>query len=163
MPCDPDSYQRQVLRTESTPDVFGGTETNRLAHGILGMTGELGELAELLKKHRVYGRPMERQRILDECGDILWYLVLALDSHGFSLSQAIEGNAAKLQARYAGTFTQEKANNRNLEAEKAAIAEKAKTSCNIHADCQAAQAAARAKGVFAGCCHDDCCEECFGN
>jgi len=37
-------------------------------------------------------------------------------------------------------------------------------SCNRHDDCDAADAAARAKGhLSAEHCHDECCEDCFGN
>ena len=38
------------------------------------------------------------------------------------------------------------------------------TSCNLHSDCAAANKKARLAGKhFANHCHDDCCEECFGN
>lgn len=39
-----------------------------------------------------------------------------------------------------------------------------KNSCNRHVDCAAADAKARAKGRGLGAehCHDDCCEDCFG-
>lgn len=42
--------------------------------------------------------------------------------------------------------------------------EVAKTrSCNLHVDCDAADARARDKGRWrAKHCHDDCCEDCFG-
>ena len=39
-----------------------------------------------------------------------------------------------------------------------------RNSCNRHSDCKAADEKARSKGYFgADHCHDDCCEDCFGN
>ena len=38
------------------------------------------------------------------------------------------------------------------------------STCNRHDDCDAADARARAKGhLSAEHCHDECCDECFGN
>lgn len=40
----------------------------------------------------------------------------------------------------------------------------AKRECNRHFDCDDADRKARARGALrADHCHDDCCEECFGN
>ena len=39
----------------------------------------------------------------------------------------------------------------------------AKRTCNRHDDCDAANAAAKAKGRYADHCHDDDCEDCFGS
>jgi hypothetical protein len=37
-------------------------------------------------------------------------------------------------------------------------------SCNRHSDCAKADIEAKARGAFAAShCHDDCCEDCFGN
>lgn len=38
-----------------------------------------------------------------------------------------------------------------------------KRSCNRHEDCDAADAKERGRYGVAEHCHDDCCEECFGN
>lgn len=37
-----------------------------------------------------------------------------------------------------------------------------KRTCNRHDDCDAADARAASKGKRTDHCHDDCCEECFG-
>lgn len=41
----------------------------------------------------------------------------------------------------------------------------AQRSCNRHSDCGAADAEAKKRGQVFGAehCHDECCEECFGN
>lgn len=40
---------------------------------ILGMISELGELADLLKRSRREGVPLDRARVMEEWGDVLWY------------------------------------------------------------------------------------------
>lgn len=44
----------------------------------------------------------------------------------------------------------------------AAIDHPPKRTCNRHDDCDAADAAAHARGLVTDHCHDDCCEDCFG-
>jgi len=40
---------------------------------VLGLVSELGELADLLKRSRREGVPLDRARVLEEWGDVLWY------------------------------------------------------------------------------------------
>lgn len=47
----------------------------------LGLVGETGELAELFKKHLRDGVPLDHARIVEEAGDVMWYLV-AMDLPG---------------------------------------------------------------------------------
>lgn len=44
-----------------------------LAHGAIGMAGELGELLDALKKHWVYGKPLDAANVIEEIGDFYWY------------------------------------------------------------------------------------------
>lgn len=123
---DPDAYQRQALSTEKTPgyinpDLFGETQgeiLGRTLHGLVGLATEVGEAQDMVKKHLIYGRPFDRVNILEEMGDILWYVALTLDSVGYKMSEAMERNIEKLNDRYGGEFSQEKANVRDLEKER---------------------------------------------
>ncbi len=54
-------------------------------------------------------------------------------------------------------------NETNLQLINKVIEKPVKRDCNRHTDCDAAQAAAKARGGQTDCCHDDCCEDCFGN
>lgn len=38
-----------------------------------------------------------------------------------------------------------------------------KLTCNMHSDCEEADAKAKAKGFRAEHCRDECCSDCFGN
>ena len=52
-----------------------------LNHAILGFTTEIGELATIVKRNVIYGRPLSdeaRAEAEEEIGDILWYTTPAL-------------------------------------------------------------------------------------
>lgn len=120
-------YQRLAIVTEKTPEYVkqpsregvnaelpGAPKIlSRLLHGAIGMATETGELQDMIKKHLIYGKPLDGTNVLEECGDVLWYVALALDSCGFTMDQAMEKNIAKLKARYGGEFTEAKALNRD--------------------------------------------------
>lgn len=68
----------------------------------LGM-GEAGEIQNAIKKGLFHpGSSIEDYRgdILDECGDLLWYISTLLYSLGFSLEDCARFNIRKLQDRY---------------------------------------------------------------
>ncbi len=136
MPFDANQYQALALRTDKTPsfvrdenekkmllpnDLAGKNAMSRLLHGLLGMTSEVGEIADMTKGHLVYGKDFDRPNVLEECGDVLWFLAVTLDACGYSLVDAMQANIAKLTARFPDGFTQEKAVNRNLLAERRAL------------------------------------------
>jgi hypothetical protein len=59
-----------------------------LALAKIGMVGELGEIAELLKKDKYAGKPLDKQELLKEAGDLLWYLALYADVTGYAFALA---------------------------------------------------------------------------
>ncbi len=126
----PDEYQRLALRTEKTPafmnivvddEIIPDLRLSRIMHGAIGMCTETGELQDMLKRYAIYGKELDLTNVLEECGDKLWYIALALDAAGFTMEDAMKRNIAKLEARYGGQFTPEKALNRDLEAERKAL------------------------------------------
>lgn len=68
--------------------------------GSMGLAGETGEVIDLLKKHVWHDHPLDRDKLLRELGDVLWYLQLIADSTGFSMEDVRDANIAKLKARY---------------------------------------------------------------
>jgi NTP pyrophosphatase (non-canonical NTP hydrolase) len=133
-----DEYQKQALRTEHTPDFINpayieerrakgindGVDAKmmaRLIHGLLGMCTETGEAQDMAKKGIIYGRPIDLVNILEEAGDKLWYIAVALDAAGFTMQEAMERNIAKLRKRFPEKFTEEQANVRDLNAERKAL------------------------------------------
>lgn len=107
-------YQREALRTAPSPEQCL-LQTERLAVLALGVAGEAGEVADIIKKVVGHGHPLDREKLNKELGDVLWYVaVLALEL-GFTLDEVASRNIAKLRARYPQGFSSERSLNRAKE------------------------------------------------
>jgi NTP pyrophosphatase (non-canonical NTP hydrolase) len=95
-----DEYQQLAARTigERTP-------ADQLANMALGLAGEAGETADLLKKHLFHGKPLDRELVIKEIGDVLWYVAGMATAVGASLDDVGAQNIAKLRARYPEGFS----------------------------------------------------------
>jgi NTP pyrophosphatase (non-canonical NTP hydrolase) len=49
--------------------------TEHMTHMAVGITGEMGELLDAIKKVMVYGKSLDQVNMLEEVGDALWYVV----------------------------------------------------------------------------------------
>jgi NTP pyrophosphatase (non-canonical NTP hydrolase) len=121
----PDEYQKLATVTEFTPDFVRlgqGPEHDRmiaqLLHAYLGLSSEVGELADALKKHIIYGKALDEINVFEELGDVEWYIALGLTAVKRSLEGCMKTNIAKLQARYGDKFTQAAALERDLDKER---------------------------------------------
>ena len=65
-------------------------------NGILGTAGEAGELVDLLKKQIFQGHPFDREHLIKECGDVLYYLALSAEALDISLEDIAIKNNKKL-------------------------------------------------------------------
>lgn len=103
-------YQAMAIRTKPIDTKpFVDRQHDILAevlHAKLGIDDESGELAKMIKKHLVYGAPFDTENVLEECGDILWYVSLMLHACGYDMSYCAEQNINKLQLRYPKKFTE---------------------------------------------------------
>jgi NTP pyrophosphatase (non-canonical NTP hydrolase) len=93
----------------------------RLNHGVLGLTGEVGELAAALEKWVYYGQDLDEGNVAEEVGDCLWYLSLVCSALGLSLEDCAAANIRKLKARYPEAYSDERAGVRDLDAERKAL------------------------------------------
>ncbi len=78
----------------------------RLNHATLGVTSEAGELATAVKKAWIYGSELDKENVLEEVGDSLFYLTALLHECGSCLQDAIDHNMAKLAKRYPEGFSE---------------------------------------------------------
>jgi len=82
-------------------------------HMAMGVAGEAGELLDTIKKSSIYRKPYDVDNIIEECGDILFYVTGMLNSFGATLEDAMRANIDKLSVRYSkGKYTDEQANKR---------------------------------------------------
>lgn len=126
----PNEYQQSALRTDGDWEFYsrahirlqsGDADMMMLLHASIGIATEAGELQDALKKHLFYGREFDHTNAVEEVGDLLWYAALACESLGTTLEDAMERNIAKLKARYPEKFEAQRAIERDLTAERAAL------------------------------------------
>ena len=87
---------------------------DRLVNGVLGLTGEAGEVADLVKKFLFQGHDLDREHIIEEVGDVLWYCALIADSCGTNLDHVMQTNVDKLSLRYPDGFSAQNSINREV-------------------------------------------------
>jgi NTP pyrophosphatase (non-canonical NTP hydrolase) len=78
-------------------------------HMCMGLSGELGELIDAIKKSIFYRKPLDRVNAVEELGDIEFYLEGLRQGLGITREETIEGNISKLGARYTGFNYSDKA------------------------------------------------------
>lgn len=123
MSMSPNQYQELAMQKEADQKVIynrlveAGVFASRLHNGVRGLSDEVGELNACLKSWIEYGKPLNLDNVLEECGDVLWRTAQILTTVGYTLQEALEANLRKLNVRYEEGFTEKEANNRNLEAE----------------------------------------------
>lgn len=78
----------------------------RMVHASMGIAGEAGEIIDAVKKHWIYGKPLDRENILEECGDCMFYIEALLAECGYTIGDAIAYNVEKLAKRYPDGFTE---------------------------------------------------------
>lgn len=93
----------------------------QLLHASMGLVIESAEALDLLKKHFAYGRPFNTNKFKDELADVFHYLTMANNMLGIDIGVLMNINKAKLDIRYPDGYSDEKANNRNTEAERKAV------------------------------------------
>lgn len=100
------AYQKAALQTATDPHRYEGA----LPLGALGLAGEAGEVVDLIKKHLFHSRPLDKEELIKEMGDVLWYLALLAEGIGTDLSVVAGANLDKLAKRFPeGKFTPEDA------------------------------------------------------
>lgn len=83
----------------------------------LGMSGESGEFADIIKKHVYQGAELDTLKLKKELGDVLWYVALAANALGVTIEEIQEILGEKLLKRYKNGFTVEESNNRQKDDE----------------------------------------------
>lgn len=111
-------FIKEALRTESKPVLVLDEDQTRLLHAAIGIQTEAGEFSDQLKKHLFYGKELDLVNLQEEMGDLLWYMAIACDVLGTSFEVEQERVIKKLKTRYPDKFTNDLAENRNLDAER---------------------------------------------
>lgn len=99
-----DDYQKEAMRTKNRGELEK-VLASHLAVAGLGIAGEAGEVADEIKKIVGHGREMNKDKLIKETGDVLWYVASIADELGVSMSDIAQANIDKLKERYPKGFT----------------------------------------------------------
>lgn len=92
-----DTYQQEAYKLISEEG-----KKDLLVNGVLGLCGESGECADIIKKVKFQGHTLDKDHLKEELGDVLWYLAETASGLGITLSEVAQYNLDKLHKRYHG-------------------------------------------------------------
>lgn len=75
-------------------------EKAHLWHMATGVAGEGGELLDAFKKHCVYNKPLDRENVIEELGDLEFFMQAIRDQLGVTREETLFDNKMKLSKRY---------------------------------------------------------------
>ena len=93
-----DEYQKKALSTNINPG------THIFFDRMFGLVGEAGEMADKVKKwirdNDADWNKLDKPMMMDELGDVLWYVATLAETLGFSLDEVAQHNIEKLASRH---------------------------------------------------------------
>ena len=89
-----DQFVQKLFKEQSVPMMA--------LHAALGVCGEAGELADAIKKHHIYNKPVDIENIIEELGDLEFYMQAVRMMYGIPQQVVLQANAEKLSKRYKG-------------------------------------------------------------
>ena len=96
-------YDARIYHNANLPD---------LLNACLGLSGETGELLDMVKKWIFHEKPLDEEHLKKEIGDCMWYVALFCQAMNWDLDEILKLNIDKLKARYPGGFDTELSNHR---------------------------------------------------
>ena len=82
-------------------------------HMAVGIAGEAGELLDAVKKAAIYRKPIDRANVVEELGDLEFYMEGLRQGLGITRQEVLDHNIAKLSNRYSsGTYSDKHAQER---------------------------------------------------
>lgn len=97
------TYSKMVTQLAKSPyDVLATLEAAKInpLHGALGIATEAGELLDTIKKHVFYDQPLDRENVIEELGDLEFYMELMRQAISVSREATLAANMNKLTKRY---------------------------------------------------------------
>jgi len=76
-----------------------------LLHMALGICGEAGELLDAVKKLAIYQKPLDVANVIEELGDLEFYMEGLRQGILVSREMCVEGNIKKLTKRYGEKYS----------------------------------------------------------
>ncbi len=96
-------YQRLAMKTLN-PKL---DKRDILINGVMGLCGEAGEAIDIVKKHLAQGHELHKDKLVEELGDVAWYLAELAMVLEVDLDTILTNNIKKLAKRYPEGFKEE--------------------------------------------------------
>ena len=90
-------YQEEAKQTR-------GAQCDRLYLGVK-LLEEASEASQPVIKEHYHGKAIDVGHLMDELGDVLWYIATLADEFGWSLQDVAEYNILKLRKRHGATYS----------------------------------------------------------
>jgi NTP pyrophosphatase (non-canonical NTP hydrolase) len=97
------NHSEMVTALAKPGDAIISSLTPEKAHALhmaVGISGESGELLDAIKKHVIYNKPLDRENVIEELGDLEFYMEGLRQGFGISREETITANIEKLGVRY---------------------------------------------------------------
>lgn len=94
------TYRDDMLRTMD----MDLDQREKMTLGALGLAGEAGEVADLVKKVFFHDHALDNDALVKELGDVRWYFELLCYTVGTTIEEVEAANIAKRKERYPNGF-----------------------------------------------------------
>lgn len=95
-----------MVRTLAKPgaDIIASLDPDKAhnMHMAVGISGEAGELLDAVKKNVIYNKPLDRENVVEELGDLEFYMEGLRQQLGIIREETLLANIKKLRVRYEG-------------------------------------------------------------
>lgn len=98
-----DDYQNLAMKTAKEFDSW----IDAAMYGTIKLSGEAGEFSNVIGKAIYHARPLAKEQVVEELGDILWYVAFLAKAFNVTLSDIARANIDKLQARHGEKYNSE--------------------------------------------------------
>lgn len=89
----------ELIKRELTP------QQAHLWHMVTGLIGEAGEVLDTIKKHCIYQKELDIENIIEELGDIEFFMEGIRYSLNLNRKQILKQNITKLRKRYGEKYS----------------------------------------------------------
>jgi len=97
------TFEEFSTMTSRTMADLHDTEKN-VNHALFGMVTELGEITDLFKKKLAYNKYFSQEQLIDETGDLLFYLSEFIRFNKMDIGVILQKNCDKLRVRFPDKF-----------------------------------------------------------
>lgn len=97
------TYSQFVAKLIKDPEEIKESLTPQkinLLHMVLGISGEAGEILDSIKKYVIYNKPIDLINIIEELGDLLFYIEGIKNELHITEKEILSYNVTKLSKRY---------------------------------------------------------------